>query len=444
MTGLISRRSYLIAGVAALSAAAVVVAPVQDTSQDLAFSPHQARTLAVGLAAAVTPVDPITAWIDTLTATGNNAIGLVVDAIRGNYVSGNIPGTGSEPQRNQGYQTGVPLPVVQQIVQNVATYLGELPDLGTIAGQVFANVGNALGAPFQPGEETPGTFPGIGAVNYNQNVSGETVATLVVPLSQRMIGALLPAVAPDLFPTLAPILAFATTPISGVLVGALGPVVAPVLSVVNSITNAIALLQEANFLGAVTELVNIPANAVNAFLNGGPTLDLTGLVSALGVALPSNVESLGLKMGGLLSPGGVAFDALAAKASVTVPVSATINATGLPVGPIGALVGLTNYVSAAIKVTPAPTAAAQPAAGEPSGPASPAAVSAAIAAVDAAPAPTVSAADVATEVAAVADNDTPDASGARGVRNKGGRGDGGSADHDAPKASAAKAGASRG
>ncbi|MFY9491477.1 MAG: hypothetical protein WAP49_11455, partial [Mycobacterium sp.] len=69
----VSARSYLTAGAAALSAAAIVMAPVQPLNSDLAAAGHKSVSdLAVGLAAAVTPVDPIQNIIDVIQASGTN------------------------------------------------------------------------------------------------------------------------------------------------------------------------------------------------------------------------------------------------------------------------------------------------------------------------------------------------------------------------------------
>lgn len=346
----VSIRSYLAAGVAAAGVGAIALSPVHPVTPALAALPQQVSHLAVNLAAAVDPVDPFTAWVDVITTAITNGGDLAQAWVNGVYVQGTPPGN---TPATQGYQTGVAFPIIQQILSNLITYVGELPDFGGIISQAFGNIGNAVQSPFAPGVEIEEGLPLNQNVNATPNVDGGFLGQL----SQRQVLGLLPLVAGDAYASLKPILDFATTPISGVLVGAIGPIVAPVLALVNSVSNTIALLQESNFVGAITELINIPANAVNAFLNGGQVLDLTGLVGLLGVQLPDSIESIGLKMGGLLSPGGVAFDAVAAKASATLdplpPVS--ITDTGLPVGPIGALFGLGNYVAQSIKVTPAPT-----------------------------------------------------------------------------------------
>ena len=373
----VSARSYLTAGAAALSATAIVMAPVQPLNSDLAAAGHKSVSdLAVGLAAAVTPVDPIQNIIDVVDNSSVNLITLVNDWAAGLYVNGTFPfppNTGTVPifengnlgWRTGGYASGAALPILSQVITNLETYLGELPDIGTILGQVFSNIGNALGAPFQAGAEESGR-PFNSAIlpvsPYNQNVNA--VPYFDVPLlgaaSQRDLWALLPTVAgEEAYASLKPILDFLSTPVSGVLVGAIGPIVAPVLAVVNSISNTIELLRESNFGGALTELINIPANVIGAVLNGGQTLDLTPVLSLLGVTLPDSIQSIGLKMGGLLSPGGVGFDALAAVAEV--PDVLSLDIPGLPLGPIGALAGLNSYVAKSMNplLGEAPAAAAE-------------------------------------------------------------------------------------
>lgn len=377
----VSIRSYLAAGVAVVGAGALAMTPVQPVGP-VALAPQHAAELAVSLAAAV---DPITPWTDAIAGALNNFGALVNDWASGSYVAGTLPfppNTGLRPGglpnngtfngnlgwRTGGYATGGPLPITQQIFRNVLAYLGALPDIGSIVQQIFGNIGNAVQAPFEVGVSQVGrldgvTGAGLGNLEFNQNVNADAYVTLPVLglSSQRDVGALLPVLVPEAtYAQLKPVIDFATTPVSGLLVGALGPIIGPVISVVTSLQNTIALLQQSDFLGGLNELINLPANAVNAFLNGGPNLDLTGLVEALGVELPSTVTAIGLKMGGLLSPGGVAFDALSAEASI-LGIGATI--PGHPVGPVGALIGLTNYVAKAIAVAPpTPNASARAAA----------------------------------------------------------------------------------
>lgn len=362
-----SARSYLTAGVAAVSVGAIALTPVQPLSTTAKPLPQGAISeLAVGLAAAVTPVNPIQNSVDVITDSAAGLVALLNNWASGVYVDGAFPfppntgtgvfGNGNLGWRTGGYATDVGLPILNQFLSNVLAYLGELPDIGAIAGQVFDNIRDAITAPFVQGVDQPGRLSGAAAIlgvltNFNQNVNA--IPYVPVPgigtFSQRDIVALLPVLAAETYAALKPVLDFATTPISGLLVGAVGPIVGPVLAVVNSLSTVFALLEESDVGGALTELVNIPANAIGAFLNGGQILDLTGLLTRLDVPLPSTITSVGLQLGGVLSPGGVALDGLATEASL---LGASVTVTGLPVGPIGALSTLANYVATSIVVAP--------------------------------------------------------------------------------------------
>ena len=365
----VSIRSYLTAGIAVVGAGAMALTPVQPVSVDPALAPKAASQLAVNLASTIDPITPIT---NALAGALQNVGTLVNNWVNGQYVAGTLPfppntvGNGQLGNRTGGYATGVPLPILNQVVLNSITYLGELPDFGLIVSQIGGNISNALGSLVAPGEVKGGrVFGALPSDYYNQNVNAVPYFdTPFGPTSQRDVPALLNAVLPDEdFAPLLPLLNITSTPISGLLVGVLGPILGPVISVVNSVQGAISALGDSDFLGAINSLINLPANAINAFLNGGPTLDLTSVVGMLGIQLPDLVQSIGLKMGGLLSPGGVALDALSAQAAI--PDVLTLDVPGLPVGPIGALLGLTNYVAKAITVTPpAPTASVRAAAAD--------------------------------------------------------------------------------
>lgn len=309
---------------------------------DLTLSPHQANALAVSLAASI---DPITPWTNTIDGAVNNITALV----------GGIAAN--------------PFPILGQIVENQITYFGELPDIGKILGQVFANVGNAVRAPFAVPESCSD-----GTKGPCENISTAPVVTgipFLGNLTQQTVFALLPAILPaEQYDALKPVLDFTTSPISGVLLGLIGPVIGPVVSIVNSASAIIEALRTSDFEGALNELINIPANFTNALLNGGQFLDLKPLLSAVGVALPDSIESLGFNMGGLLSAGispvaptgndplaTVMFDGLAFTADLGL--GSPITNPGLSVGPIGSLIGMGNYVADAIAVPPpASTAAA--------------------------------------------------------------------------------------
>ena len=257
----LSHRSYLTAGVAALSAGAIALAPVQPLPSGPDLSPTLRSTLAVDLAAAI---DPITPWIDTFQAAADNISGLV---------------------NTWGEQ---PLPVVQQIVANLGTYISELPAIGTIVEQAVANVGNAARAPF--------------AADLNTLDPAHTLAYQA-----------LPTLAPDIPQGLSD---FLTTSTSGLIIGLLGPVLSPVLALGAGIRTAVEALQTSDWAAAVNALINIPAAMVNAFLNGGPTIDLTSLLAPS--VLPNRLDRATVTLGGLLSQGASIFNAVGLAVSVKV------------------------------------------------------------------------------------------------------------------------------
>ena len=152
---------------------------------------------------------------------------------------------------------------------------------------------------------------------------------------------------------LQPLLDLTTTYLSGVLLGLVGPVVGPAFALSASTQAIIGNLtgDDPDPEAAFSDLINIPAGIADAFLNGGQSLDLTPVLAALGpvlgVELPEGTK-IGVAMGGVLSPGGSAFNAL----------DITIEALGFPLtisgqgpGAIGSLIGLSKVIAAAI--TPA-------------------------------------------------------------------------------------------
>jgi hypothetical protein len=298
----ISTRSYLAAGVAAVGAAAIAVSPVQPLPTSMGLAPHRAEALAVGLAASI---DPITPWLDIYRNSGEN-LSTLLSAF-----------------------TASPLPVATQIALNGVDYLMELPDIGAIFNQVVTNVGNAFNATFMG----PNAGPDVTTLDEAHGGLFELLPTLVEDLPQGLLD-------------------FTTTAVSGILLGLVGPVLAPVLALRDSVTAIIAAVQDSDILGAINELINIPANLVNAFLNGGQKIDLSGL---LGPLLPSYVtlNSADFVVGGLLSPGSSLFNAVGADVKI---LTTDVVVPGTPAGLGGSLIALTNVIANAISPTPQPPA----------------------------------------------------------------------------------------
>lgn len=415
----VSHRSYLTAGIAVFGAAAVALTPITPGA---GTSPAtRTSDIAVQLASSI---DPITPWVNTIVGAIDNIGGLAQAALAN------------------------PFPIASQVISNQVTYFGELPDIGLILSQIVGNVSNAVMAPF-----------GESPLLINPTTSGETTGLIAGPLdhftfyfltvSEGNIGLLTPAQIAQI----KPIFDAMTIPATGVALGLVGPLIAPVLALGDSVGNIVSALGQADIIGAINELINIPANLVNAVLNGGQFLDLAPLAGLLGLELPSIITKFGLTMGGLLSGGpwqiepygsgpGVAFDALELSATVpSPPIGATLN--GLTLGPIGTLIGMGNQIAKSIAVTPpnAQIAASEAPADADAAPAE-----------DATPVDATSVEDLAPVEVTIA---TPPAASGAGPTRRGGH-DGGiragrgaaqpaaaaTAD-DAPKASAGKGRASR-
>ncbi|PEG41224.1 hypothetical protein CQY20_06175 [Mycolicibacterium agri] len=225
-----------------------------------------------------------------------------------------------------------PFPVVQQFIANQIGYVGELPDVEAIAEQVVANLQAAAEAPFVEDQDT---LDPLHLIVYNILVTG------------------IPGMLPPLLPAeLVPIVAFSTSSLSGVLLGLVGPVIGPALALVantqvmmESVTGETPSMET-----ALNALVNTPANMADAFLNGGQVLDLTPVISLVGSDLLPEGTTVGVKFGGLLSPGGSIFNAL----DLNIPlddilgVPADLAVPGQGPGAIGSLIDLSKVVAKAI------------------------------------------------------------------------------------------------
>ena len=300
----VSQRSYLTAAVAALGAGAIALGPVQPVTPSLTPIVASSSARAVNLVAAF---DPITPWITTIQTAAANLSSLFTT------------------------WSAQPFPVAEQVAANLGVYLTQLPDIATIIGQITTNASNAVYAP--------------AAADINTlDLTHLTAYGLLSQLAR--------------FPELD----FTTSSASGVFIGVLGPVIGPALALQRSITSAVIALQAADVIGALNEVVNIPAAMTNAFLNGGETLDLTPLVAPL-IPAPSTLTSAGIAVGGLLSTGSSLFNALGLDALVVVdpflPTVPVYIGAGPGPGIMGSMIAMTKAVAAAITPTPVMPAAAK-------------------------------------------------------------------------------------
>jgi hypothetical protein len=354
----ITYRSYLTAGVAALGAGAIALTPIQPMPNHVALS--QEKTVANLAVTLASTIDPITPWVDTIKLSAQNIQSLL------------------------GFYLEKPFPLIQTVAANTATYFQELTNgnANLIPGQIANNVQTFFQAPWSPGAVDPDTGNPIGEYVSNTVLTYGTIANRpVLPITQQVAFQLLPVIAPDTYNQLKPVIDFTATYYSGQVVGLLGPLFAPLIQLTKSFTLIGQDFQNGDVAGAINELINIPANVTNAVLNGGGVLDLTGVANAL-APLPPEIKSIGIRLGGLISPpvpedgslvqpdpndfpaptkynGGVFFDTVAAGIDYN---GIKINDPGLGVSWIGAAVGLGQFLGQELLVTPPPVPTASVAA----------------------------------------------------------------------------------
>lgn len=323
-------RSYLTAGVAVVGAGAIALTPVQPLpGQDIVAQNRAVSDIAISLASTI---DPITPWVDTFKAAAAN-----IEIMHFAYwETPPVPG---------------PFPIISSIIFNQYTYAQQL--FGGQAALIPGEIANNFQTFFKVQRE----------VNLNTLDGLHNVAWSLLPSFV------------DIPPNLQPLLDLTTTWSSGQFLGIFTPPLASLVQLTKSFTAVGEFWQNGDVIGAINELINIPANMTNAFLNGGQVLDLTSIVESL---LPKQITKIGLALGGLLSPGGSAFNALDLVTKPFAPAPPEVTIPGVPAGPLTSSILLGRQIGEAIDVGPyVPSAAAAPAA------AKPAAAAAAVAAPEA-------------------------------------------------------------
>lgn len=161
-------------------------------------------------------------------------------------------------------------------------------------------------------------------------------------------------------PLVAAVLNFAGSPLSGVLIGQISTMLSPVLQVNEDLANISAALTggDPDWDAALQHLTDMPANVVNAYLNGYGEVDLMPLLDQLGIALPAltlldlptYITELNLNLGGLLSSGGSIFDVIGMGAGTDAlgePMD-LFSLPGVAVGPIASMVEFSQSIAMAL------------------------------------------------------------------------------------------------
>lgn len=366
MTQAATTRPWITAGVAVLGAGAIAVTPV--------VTPLPDRTELFGLqtrAVQLTAGGDINfdGWTQLFTNTESSLGGLF------DHVS------------------GAPFPALQQLLVNQVDHIKDLlgGNFSDVVTNIEDNAKGAFAAPFTPFEPTTTPlpdyiYPSLDPTQGSISGTGCLLVFICTPID-------LPSTHADLFSLLAGssgllndlvpglgssaegLLDFAGSPISGVLWGGLGVVASPLIQAYEDIQALITAVSgtSPDIDAVFTDLLNDPANILNAFLNGttlpvdlltnsgfdsivGPLLENLGvpstLVTPLLDVLHVNVDTP-IAFGGLLSPGGSLFDALGIDATLSANVVAasftgTLDMPALEVGPIGSLIELGQAIAAGI------------------------------------------------------------------------------------------------
>jgi len=131
------------------------------------------------------------------------------------------------------------------------------------------------------------------------------IATVNIPVLPLLVGDTLAS-------EVQPYLDFSGSPLSGILWGGFGTTLSPFLQFDDDLAGINGALSGADpdYTTAFDDLLNVPANLTNAFLNGYGDVNLDTLLSDLGVTPPAADLPLDVDLGGLLSPAGSLIDGL--------------------------------------------------------------------------------------------------------------------------------------
>jgi hypothetical protein len=160
------------------------------------------------------------------------------------------------------------------------------------------------------------------------------ITTINIPVLSDLVGAADAA-------QIEPYLPFSGSPLSGILWGGIGTTLSPYLQFNDDITGISAALDGANpdYPTAFDDLLNMPANLTNAFLNGYGDVNLDTVLTDLGIATPPTDVALTADLGGLLSPAGSLIDGIGFTDTIgdCSIVCATLNVPETAVGPLASL-----------------------------------------------------------------------------------------------------------
>lgn len=295
----------------------------------------------------LTSFDPLTEWEDVLQSAQGNATDIF------------------------DHWSADSFPALQQTIANQIGYVEDLAknpsDIGTVLTDIQDNVNALLGGtstdpgalwgPFLPdGGPADTLYQSLDdvVISTGTSILQATKDDLFTLTQQLVIPSLITD--PSLQQLADSLLDFTGSPLSGVMIGDLGTMLSPVLEFnadVTAIGDALGG-STPDLTTAFQDLVNMPADITNAFLNGYGDVDLTPLLNDLGITLPSltffgapaDITDVNVDLGGLLSGAGSLFDSLGL--DLDVPALGTIDSSGLAVGPLASMVEMGQSIAEAL------------------------------------------------------------------------------------------------
>jgi len=266
----LATQHWITAGVAVAGASLIAVAP--GVTPVLPHLQHDVQAAAVRLTAGW---DPLAAWQNAFNTTSSNASTLA----RNFFLA---PGVG-----------------LQQAIVNEVGYLNQVLNDPSSIGTVLTQIAN----------NAQTVASGLTGVNASAATAKAAQAHSVDTLHGLLASTLPTMLPPNVDAAIVTqVLNVLASPASGLLIGAMGPVISPGVALLNNALAVGAALQASDPSAALSDLLNVPANMVNAFFNGADlNLDaLVPLIAKSGV-LPAGttINALDVAFGGLLSVGSV-------------------------------------------------------------------------------------------------------------------------------------------
>jgi hypothetical protein len=265
-----------------------------------------------------------------------------------------------------------PFPDLQQFAANLPAYLEGTRNISTD----LTAAGNAAIVPFEPTNPEPYIYPSLDPTSSNIGISLLGAHLFDIPLPGKAglldlltnglqfnigicplcthvdIDVLALLIGQTAANQVEPYLNFIGSPLSGVLWGDIGTTLGPTVQFDNDVTAIGDALSgpTPDYTTAFQELLNMPANVTNAFLNGYGNIDLSTLLNDFGAQLPASDANLVLDLGGLLSPAGsllngIGFSQTLGDCSIG---CATVDVPTSAVGPIASMIGLDQAIAEAI------------------------------------------------------------------------------------------------